>query len=298
LSLCRQLSASPLALAAACQSLAELGLAFRSQAPHLLQLEAPIDWLDQQRLQSGAEALGIDLAVTGICSSTNAVLAATLKQRTLPCALLAEGQSGGRGRRGRGWTSPPGAGIYLSLGWRSQRSLAELAPLGLIISLAAARALNAFQHAAVKVKWPNDLQVGGRKLGGCLVDLNGTSHGPCDVIIGLGINVCLPKKTSIDQPWADLRGSGFDEDRSTLAIALLNELIQSLQVLESKGSAALLAAWPSLDALAGKEVEVRWEDGRQVQGRAVGIDARGHLRLAGSEGCLSLHSGDVRVRLA
>ncbi len=294
--LCQQLQTSPALLAAAREQLIKLGVSFQHAEADKLQLTAPIDWLDPARLQACATALDLDLAIVDICPSTNAALTEDLAERPLPCVLLAEGQSGGRGRRGRGWASPPGAGIYLSLGWRFQCPVAELTALGLIASMAAAKALNACQRSLVQVKWPNDLQVAGRKLGGCLVDLTGPTDGPCEVIIGLGINVNLPSTALIDQPWTDLRRAGFSQTRTELAIALLESLVNNLRVLEANGSAALLSDWHELNALANQPLSVHWDDGRQVLGKAAGIDNNGHLRLRTGSGEISLHSGEVRVR--
>lgn len=295
-SLCQQLQTSPPLLAQAHDQLIKLGLPFLAAEADVLQLAAPIDWLDPAPLHACAEALTLDLKIIDICPSTNARLAEEMTDRQPPCALLAEGQSGGRGRRGRGWASPPGAGIYLSLGWQFQRPLAELTALGLIAGMAAAKALNACKHAPVQVKWPNDLQVDGRKLGGCLVDLAGPTDGPCEVIIGLGVNVNLSSALLIDQPWTDLKRAGFSQTRTALAIILLESLVSDLRVLEAEGSAALLGCWPKLDALAHQPLAVHWDDGRQMLGQAAGIDRHGHLRLRTGSGEISLHSGEVRVR--
>lgn len=296
--LCQELNIYPEELAAACRELTDLGLVFRDAGADSLQLAAAIDWLDPVRLRSAASTLGLDLAITGLCASTNLSLAGDLDQRQLPCALLAEGQSGGRGRRGRGWSSPPGGGIYLSIAWRCPRPLTELAALGLIASLAAARALNGFDLPPVKVKWPNDLQVGGRKLGGCLVDVSGAATGPSEVVIGLGINVQLPATTGIDQPWTDLHQLGCTADRTSLACALLEQLVQALRTFDTHGSQPLLADWPDLDALFGQTVEVSWDDGRRLLGTASGIDALGRLRITAADGKHHIHSGDIRVRAA
>lgn len=98
--------------------------------------------------------------------------------------LIADRQSAGRGRRGRSWYSPAGAGLYLSIRFRCTDSPPEIPRWTLAVAEAAAAACEA--HAAVRVglKWPNDLQVANRKLGGVLAELRGT-----DLIVGLGLNL-------------------------------------------------------------------------------------------------------------
>jgi len=296
--LCRELKASPESLATARAELSALGLAFAESTADSLKLQSAIEWLDLARMEAATAALGLDLSMSLLCPSTNLSLLSDIDHRPLPCVLLSEGQSSGRGRRGRSWSSPPGGGVYLSLGWRSPRPLAELAALSLIGGMAAARALNRFTLPPVRVKWPNDLQVNGRKLGGCLVDVTGSADGPSEVVIGVGINVRIPAGSTIDQPWTDLISLGCKADRTSLAIAIMTALVEDLRVFDSQGSAALLAAWPSLDALTDQAVAVSWDDGRQVHGTAAGINHLGQLRLATDQGELAVHSGEVRVRAA
>ena len=105
--------------------------------------------------------------------------------------LLAEFQSAGRGRRGRAWLAPPGAGICLSLSWTFPEAPPELGALGLVIGVCVLRALTALGVKDLALKWPNDLLLDGRKLGGVLIELRGESAGPACVVIGIGLNVAL-----------------------------------------------------------------------------------------------------------
>ncbi|MFZ2752194.1 MAG: biotin--[acetyl-CoA-carboxylase] ligase, partial [Lysobacteraceae bacterium] len=139
-------------------------------------------------------------------------------------ALFAEQQTGGRGRHGRFWASPPGSNLYLSLARRFNGGLARLGGLSLVVGIAAADALHALGAHAVQVKWPNDLVVDDgdslRKIGGVLIE-GGTQEGRPRAVIGLGLNVRMPKDAAdtIDQPWTDLHALLGDALPSRTAIA-------------------------------------------------------------------------------
>ena len=102
--------------------------------------------------------------------------------------MLAEYQSEGRGRRNKKWFSPIGSGICLSVGWRFEVMPISLGLLSLYMGIATARTLNSIGLKNVGLKWPNDIIVMDRKIGGVLLDIRGESMGPLDVVIGVGIN--------------------------------------------------------------------------------------------------------------
>src|SRR6185369_14521141 len=87
--------------------------------------------------------------------------------------VFAEQQSAGRGRRGRAWRLPLGANLMFSVLWRFDAGFAALAGLSLAVGAALAQALESIGVRNVALKWPNDLQVDGRKLGGILVEVSG-----------------------------------------------------------------------------------------------------------------------------
>ena len=215
--------------------------------------------------------------------------------------LAAEFQSAGRGRRARPWLAPPGGALCLSLGW-SFASLPREAPsLSLAIGVCALRALAPFLAASVQLKWPNDLQVGGRKLGGILIELSAESGGPAFVVVGIGINCALGTITA-----QRVRKSGTEPvdlaalvaggcDRNRLCAGLISQCVQGLLEFEERGLAAFAAEWRAADALSGLVVEVAAPAGAVV-GHACGIDADGALCVQGIAGLERFHSGEVSVR--
>src|SRR5438477_1095742 len=123
---------------------------------------------------------GIEVRMVERCGSTNELLLLEAKPDVL---LAAQEQTAGRGRRGRRWYSPPGAGVTFSLSALIRRPARELAGLSLVAGVGAARALRGLGVAQAALKWPNDLVVDGAKLGGILVETRGSL-----AILGVGIN--------------------------------------------------------------------------------------------------------------
>ncbi len=108
---------------------------------------------------------------------------------------LAEFQHAGRGRRGRRWIAPLGGGLCLSVGWQFADTPPELSALTLAVGVVARRALAAVAGVDVGLKWPNDLVLDARKLGGILLELTAEAQGGCYVVAGIGINVSLPPES-------------------------------------------------------------------------------------------------------
>jgi BirA family biotin operon repressor/biotin-[acetyl-CoA-carboxylase] ligase len=137
---------------------------------------------------------GLDVRVVERCTSTNAVLLSEISDR--PALLAAEGQTAGRGRRGRKWRSAPGAGATFSIRRQLRCEQRRLPGLSVAVGIAAARALRGLGARGVAVKWPNDLIVSRRKLGGILIETrphprSGAGPSAADgsmVIVGIGIN--------------------------------------------------------------------------------------------------------------
>lgn len=215
------------------------------------------------------------------------------------CAVFfAEFQSGGVGRNGRAWASPASANLYFSLSRRFSRSLSAMSGLSLAAGVAAAEALHAMGFAGVGLKWPNDLWVGARKLGGILVQLRNDPPG-CSAIIGIGLNVRMPAEAArrIDQAWCDLSQLGDgDVSRNEVAARLLGVLLPAMQSFDEEGLSPFLTRWQALDALRGKPVRVT-DGAQQFGGTCLGIDADGALRLRGEGGQeRSFHGGEVSLR--
>jgi BirA family biotin operon repressor/biotin-[acetyl-CoA-carboxylase] ligase len=221
-------------------------------------------------------------------------------------ALFAEGQTGGRGRHGRAWTSPPGSNLYLSLARHFDGGLARLGGLSLVVGIATAEALQAIGAHPVRIKWPNDLVVHGGideggallKLGGVLIE-GGVQDGRPRAVMGLGLNVRMPEESAdaIDQPWTDLHALLGDAlpSRTAIAAAVLAALVDAIDRFDAEGLAPFLTRFDALDALRNTDIAATI-DGVVQAGIADGLADDGALRLRTGAGETLLRAGEVSVR--
>ena len=240
--------------------------------------------------------------VWSIASTNTALLDRPGPESGTSEVLLAEHQTAGRGRRGRAWLAPPGGAICLSMSWMFRAVPPDLGALGLVIGVCALRALTACNVRNPGLKWPNDLLIGERKLGGVLIDLRAESAGPAYVVIGIGLNVALGEAVSrkiaaAGLAAADLSGAGSAAPcRNRLAAGLVGECLRGLIEFEREGLKPFIDEWRAADALRGRPVEVRAAEGTTTRGFARGIDVHGALMLDTPAGVKRFISGDVTVR--
>lgn len=292
------------------EALRSAGIGIRALPGRGYVLERPPALLDADAIVAAlpapaARALaGLEVAWT--LDSTNS----ELLRRPPPArgcrVLLAEHQTGGRGRRGRAWASPLAANLYLSLDRRYAGGLARLPGLSLVAGVAVAEALRAGGWSGVCLKWPNDVVVETRgalhKLGGLLVEGGGEVAGPARAVVGVGLNVAMPPAgaTGIDQPWTDLAAlaaGATAPDRNQVAAALLAHLVPALAEFDASGLAGFLPRYAALDALAGREVLVHGPGGSHPA-TALGVAADGALRVREGGAERLVHAGEVSVRAA
>ncbi len=201
--------------------------------------------------------------------------------------VVADSQTAGRGRLSRSWFSPPGANLYCSIILRVMRPPERLTEwlswLPLISALAAAEAIEQVSSTHVSVKWPNDLLISERKVGGILCESGtGTRSDPFQ-IIGIGINVNVDHD---DWP-VDLRDSATSiwqerkivVDRNRLLAQLLIELEQCLDELVLHGTNRIALAYYQRCSTIGRKVQATLANGDVVVGLAEGIGQDGSLRV-------------------
>ena len=219
-------------------------------------------------------------------------------------ALAAEWQTAGRGRRGRTWTAVAGGSLTFSLGWRFEQGAGFLAGLSLAAGVGVIHALEKEGLAGVNLKWPNDLIHRHLKLGGILVELNGDALGPSTVVVGVGLNVRLPRelRRDITQPVTDLTsvaGRGAPPiDRNRLLARLVAELSSTMGQYAKEGFAPFAAEWQHRHAYQGKPVRLLLPDGAAVMGKVAGVDASGALVLADGPRRARFLTGEISLRRA
>jgi BirA family transcriptional regulator, biotin operon repressor / biotin---[acetyl-CoA-carboxylase] ligase len=270
------------------------------------------------RLRSGTDALHaaritelLSAAVRGhlrrieatwTVDSTNSVLLGRPNSPLGACdVFLAEYQTAGRGRRGRAWLAPPGGAICLSLGWTFREVPREIGALGLAVGVCALRALRDSGLERAALKWPNDILIDGKKLGGILIELRAESAGPANAVIGIGLNVALgaallERIGEMGVAAIDLVSAGLEHpSRNALAAALIDQVVLGLLAFEKEGLRPFLEEWRDADALRGRQIDVHTLEG-VARGLARGIDLHGALVIETPQGVKRFVSGDVTVR--
>jgi BirA family biotin operon repressor/biotin-[acetyl-CoA-carboxylase] ligase len=238
-------------------------------------------------------------------SSTNDIAAGLLPAAADGAVVFAEEQSAGRGRRGRVWLSPAGAGLYVSVICRGNPSRAAApAPraslLTIMAGVALADAIRTTSGLDVEIKWPNDVYVGGRKVAGILAEAIASPAGDAshadDVVLGYGINV-RAVATSVDLPphatslEAEL---GRPVDRALVWAESLAAIAAGRRDLHAGRFDAILARWRArARSSVGRLVEWLAADGVR-RGHAAGIDDDGALLVQSGPGTERIVGGEVR----
>jgi BirA family biotin operon repressor/biotin-[acetyl-CoA-carboxylase] ligase len=290
----------------AAESLRELGATLHAVRNKGYRLRSGSDALDSRQIASllpetvRSHVRSVDAAWT--VDSTNSALLARPNPPLGSCeVMLAEYQTAGRGRRGRAWLAPPGGSICLSLCWVFREVPQDLGALGLIIGVCALRALRESGLEEARLKWPNDLVVEDKKLGGILIDLRAESAGPACVVIGIGLNVALGAnlleaigETGVSA--IDLVTAGLERpSRNALAAGLITQIVRGLLAFEKEGLRPFAEEWRGADALRGRQIDVHTLEG-VARGLARGIDLHGALVVETPQGVRRFISGDVTVR--
>jgi BirA family transcriptional regulator, biotin operon repressor / biotin---[acetyl-CoA-carboxylase] ligase len=215
--------------------------------------------------------------------------------------VAAECQESGRGRLGRTWFSPPGAGLYVSVVVRPGDLggvVSAAASLTLTAGVALAEAIRRSTGLDAAIKWPNDLVVGSRKVCGILAEGAAGSSGLQHVVLGYGINVLsaayppeiADRATSIESEL------GRPVDRSAVFAESLACLAEHLRELSAGGFAAILDRWRALSpSSVGREVDVASGSGR-VGATTAGIDDDGALLVSAGGTTRRVIAGEVRWR--
>lgn len=296
------LGVSRAAISKAVQGLVRRGFQVHRVSGRGYRLTETVQPLDADTIRMTLRATLPTLRIVESVRSTNSELSASVDNATpLPAALLAEAQSAGRGRRGRGWISTAYRNLILSLAWRFGCGPAGLAGLSLGVGVALVRALRELGVGDAALKWPNDVLWRRRKLAGVLIDVRGELGGPSLVVIGVGLNVSISERDgrSIDQPWVDLREVlGTAPDRNRVAAAVLTHLLTVLATFETHGFAPLREAWLGMHAFQDARVRAHADGRADVEGRAVGLDEHGALLIQDEAGRLHrVEAGDVSLRV-
>jgi BirA family biotin operon repressor/biotin-[acetyl-CoA-carboxylase] ligase len=304
--LAKELKVSRAAVWKGVERLRALGLEVQALPRRGYRLSNPVELLDARRI--GAE-LGRRRATQlrtlelkfEVDSTNTRLLAAAPPPPGRADACLCELQHAGRGRRGRRWIAPFGTGVALSVAWTFSDGAGALSALSLGVGVAVARALARAGARGVMLKWPNDIWLHDRKVGGVLIELKAEASGPAHVVIGVGLNVDLPAAARREIEAGGARVAALADactvppSRNLVAGAILDELLSMLEQFEREGFAAFRDAWTALDGLNGRAARVLLGH-TVISGTARGVDQEGALLLDTGDGLRRFVSGEASLR--
>jgi BirA family biotin operon repressor/biotin-[acetyl-CoA-carboxylase] ligase len=207
--------------------------------------------------------------------------------------LVAESQVSGRGRLGRAWSAPPRSGLTFSILLRPSVPVTAQGWLPLLYGVAAASAVRRLAEVDVRLKWPNDLLIGERKLAGVLAERVDDA-----VIVGMGLNVSLKDE---ELPVGTATSLAIEKaacvDRDPLLRAVLREVESHYREWTEAGgdaeAAGLHAAYLAVSATTGRRVRVELPGEQELTGLATGVDRAGHLQVESAGRRYTLSAGDV-----
>jgi len=244
--------------------------------------------------------IGRDIRVFQETTSTNDVIEKLARDGVKEGAVVfAETQTRGRGRLGRSWLSPARKGLWFSVLLRPDLRPLDTTQLTVASATSLRRALHVHTGLDLKIKWPNDILIGGRKVAGILTELNAELDHIKYVILGIGVDVNL---TAHEFP-ADLRKTatslraelGKPVSRPQLAVAILREFDRDYALIAEGRFAAVADEWEAHCSTIGHRVVIRVGD-REIRGRAESLSENGSLLVRTEHGHLErVIGGDVTL---
>lgn len=264
--------------------------------------EAP-ELLSEQAIEEGlsTKVVGRHIVYRERVDSTNNV-AKKLADEGAPegTIVVAEEQTGGRGRINRLFLSPFAKGVWFSLILRPNIPPMEVSKMTLLAAVAVARAIRHHGLTDCGIKWPNDILVKGRKMVGILTELNGSAEKVNYIIMGIGVNTGITAEDlskDLQSIVTSFAREGVRVSRLALLETLLKEIEGLYQTVCRDGFAPVLAEWRALSCMLGQDVTVTSID-KTFSGKAVDIDENGNLLVATPEGVEVVMAGDIHVRPA
>jgi BirA family transcriptional regulator, biotin operon repressor / biotin---[acetyl-CoA-carboxylase] ligase len=245
----------------------------------------------------------VDIHYLRYTTSTNRIAYdLALKGEPEGVAVIAEAQGEGRGRLGKIWQSPPGKGLYCSVIVRPRLAVEDYPKITLTAGLAVAVVLEKVSGFEMRLKWPNDVYVGGRKCCGILTESSSLAENINErfAIVGIGINVNSEKSDfplELQEKVVSLRMlSGIEYDIKGIFQQVRMCLLEYVALLESSGFADIIAEWRKRDMLVGRRLQWLSTSGEIIYGQSEGPDDSGRLMVKDMDGKIhQILSGDISL---
>jgi BirA family biotin operon repressor/biotin-[acetyl-CoA-carboxylase] ligase len=259
----------------------------------------PVFPLRHQSIAAAAPRFDVETVQETASTNSDLLLRVRQAQPARPLLRAALRQTAGRGRHGRRWFAGAGGALLFSLAVPMKADGGRLAAATLACGVGAAEALRA-AGAPLSLKWPNDLLIGERKLGGVLCELATDGDDRRTLVVGIGVNLHLDAATrdSIGQPAAALDETAVPAaQREGLIGSIANGVLEALQLYDEQGFVPLQPRFMALFAQRDRLVDLLELGTRVASGRALGVDGEGRLLLETAQGLRVCSSGELSLRV-
>ena len=272
---------------------AEYGVAFFNKPHNTYQLTKPFEWLNEEAVYSQLTPdahQAFTLTFVNEIDSTNSFLKKSAKKEAPHGLVLgAEWQKNGHGKMDRKWHMRLGGSLACSVLWYFEKMPFAASSITLATGVAVVRALAKLDVFA-QLKWPNDILLAQRKLGGILVEmLSGATHRTA-VVIGIGLNIETPTLLTPDTTGCIVNS------RNALLASILNTLYVVLKTLSTEGFKPFQKEWEMCCAHLHMPVRLSDPNGKEVIGLAQGVNEEGALQLKTQNGIQTYYVGEITLR--
>jgi BirA family biotin operon repressor/biotin-[acetyl-CoA-carboxylase] ligase len=259
--------------------------------------DSPVPWELARILETSF--VGRQVIYRDVAESTQSIaIAIADRQGSHGAVVIAEQQKSGRGRIKRKWLSPKG-GIWMSVILQPKVPTARITTLPFVAALAVCKAIQEATKLEARLKWPNDVMIGGKKVAGILLDISAEAEQVNYAVVGIGINANVDSQAISSKIESKVTSIKDELGREASRLAIVKLLLEKLEFyygeLERHGPAGIIEEWRKNSDMLGRQVSVI--QGEKVQtGVAADINEDGSLLLRTGKGDLNIVSGDIRVR--
>ncbi len=265
--------------------------------PHLgYQLNSSPDRLFSFEVKTGLQTKFIGRKIyyyESLGSTMDMALPLGIKGEPEGAIVLAEAQTKGRGRLGRQWVSPKYKGIYASIILRPKISPQAAPILTLLSAVSICEAIKEVTQIEAQIKWPNDILINNKKLGGILTELNAEMDEVRFVVIGIGLNVNNDKKNLVSCATSLKEQKKENVNRINFLQELFRKIEANYLLFQTRGAGLIIEKWRDYNITLGKRVKV-YAHKEHYEGEAIDIDTDGGLLLRSDSGLTQkVTAGDV-----
>ena len=235
-----------------------------------------------------------ELSIFEEIGSTNDYLLENSKKNKISICLT-ESQTKGRGRNSKEWQSPKYENIYMSISFSTNQDLKFFSSFSLVTALSVQKALTKHKFDT-KIKWPNDIYINSKKVGGILIETLSKDKNNI-VVVGIGLNVFMKSNSKIDREWTSLilENESMSIDRNKIITDIANELLIDKKTFEEKGFGVFSNEFNELNILKNKKVSLSNSQYDDVV--ALDVNEDGSLNVKTKSEIKKIFSGEVSIRL-